>query len=193
MEEKLKAAGYIQITSEMRTILIKWLLKVGLKFRIKQESIHICVQLIDYMLINRGSMFNKGNFQLLGVACLFISCKYNEIQTLDAFKYIELCDGIYTITELFQMEGTILVQLNFNLQVPTLYQFINKMIFDFKINIEQQSIIKTIVDLSIFDFNILNTYRKHDLAIAILYFTSKFHKLDALKDELTHLKMQICP
>ena len=53
------------------------------------------------MLIHKGELFNKSNFQLLGVSCLFISCKYNEIYTLDANKYIELCDGIYTLKQLF--------------------------------------------------------------------------------------------
>lgn len=57
---------------------------------------HMCVQLIDYMLIKREEIYNKTNFQLLGITCLFMSCKYNEIYTIEAQKYIELCDGIYT-------------------------------------------------------------------------------------------------
>jgi hypothetical protein len=68
----------------MRKILIKWLIKVGRKFRVRSETMHMCVQLIDYMLIHKGAMFNKTNFQLLGVTCLFISCKYNEIYTVES-------------------------------------------------------------------------------------------------------------
>lgn len=68
----------------MRKILIKWLIKVGRKFRVRSQTIHMCVQLIDFMLIHKGTMFNKTNFQLLGVTCLFISCKYNEIYTIEA-------------------------------------------------------------------------------------------------------------
>lgn len=61
----------------MRKILIRWLVKVILKFKMKQESLHTCIQLIDYMLIHHGELLNKSNFQLLGIASLFISCKYN--------------------------------------------------------------------------------------------------------------------
>lgn len=84
IESRLKIAGNIEITSEMRKILVKWLTKVSHKFRINGESLHICVQIIDYMLIHKGEIFNKTNFQLLGITSLFISCKYNEIYTLDA-------------------------------------------------------------------------------------------------------------
>ena len=48
----------------------------------------MCVQLIDYMLIFKGEIIQRKKFQLLGVACLFISCKYNEIYTAEAEKYI---------------------------------------------------------------------------------------------------------
>lgn len=66
----------------MRKILIKWLAKVASKFRCQSETLHLCVQLIDLMLIQQGPKFDKTNFQLLGVTCLLIASKYNEIYTM---------------------------------------------------------------------------------------------------------------
>lgn len=38
---------------------------------------HICVQMIDFVLVFESARINKSNFQLLGVAALFIASKYN--------------------------------------------------------------------------------------------------------------------
>lgn len=65
------------ITPEMRNTLVRWLSKVAAKFRVKSETLHMCIQLIDLMLTYQGSFFNRANFQLLGVASLFVSCKYH--------------------------------------------------------------------------------------------------------------------
>ena len=72
----------------MRKTLVKWLTKVSNRFRFKSETLHMCVQIIDLMLIYQGRIFNRSNFQLLGVASLFVSCKYHEIYTIEAEKYV---------------------------------------------------------------------------------------------------------
>lgn len=153
----------------------------------------MCVQLIDYMLIHKGTTFNKVNFQLLGVTCLFISCKYNEIYTIEAEKYVEFCDGIYTVDQLFELESFVLLELNFNLQIPTIYQFVNKIMLEFKISGEHQTLIKSLADLFIFDFNSFNNYRKYELSVSIMYFTCKLLKLETLKCSLSCYKDQIEP
>jgi hypothetical protein len=45
---------------------------------------HICVQLIDFMIVHSGSGVNKHNLQLLGVASLFVASKNHEIHTWEA-------------------------------------------------------------------------------------------------------------
>ena len=72
----------------MRKVLVKWLIKVAAKFRVKPETLHMCVQIIDMMLIRQGNFFNRSNFQLLGVTSMFLSCKYHEIYTIEADKYV---------------------------------------------------------------------------------------------------------
>lgn len=111
------------VTPDMRRILLRWLLQVGRKFQIKHETLHICVQMIDYVLIFESHRINKANFQLLGVASLFVASKYNEINTWEVSKYLFVCDGLYTVDQLFVMEGVILSAISFNLQFPTIHQF----------------------------------------------------------------------
>lgn len=89
------------ISSEMRKTLVKWLAKVAARFRVKSDTLHMCIQMIDLMMMYQGTFFNRANFQLLGVTALFISCKYHEIYTIEADKYVQLCDGIYSASQLF--------------------------------------------------------------------------------------------
>jgi hypothetical protein len=67
----------IKISPEMRRVLLKWLFQVGRKFQVKEETLQICVQLIDLMLVLETARINKQNFQLLGVSALFVASKYN--------------------------------------------------------------------------------------------------------------------
>ena len=56
-------------------------MQVGEKFRACPETLHICVQIIDYTLVFSQKKINKSNFQLLGISALFVASKYNEIYT----------------------------------------------------------------------------------------------------------------
>jgi hypothetical protein len=42
---------------------------------------HICAQIVDFVLVCEPSRISKANFQLLGIAALFVASKYNEIHT----------------------------------------------------------------------------------------------------------------
>lgn len=75
------------------------------------------------MVILKGNEINRKNYQLLGVACLFIASKYNEIYPKDAKKFVYYCDGQYEVNDLFTMESMILNTVNFNLQFPTIINF----------------------------------------------------------------------
>ena len=89
------------------------------------------------------------------------------------------------------MESFVLLELNFNLQVPTIYQFINNIVSDLKIAGEHQGLIKSLADLFIFDFNSFNNYKKYELSTVIVYFVSKVYKLEDIKSSLSSYKNKI--
>ena len=99
----MEDAPNIKITSDMRKILIKWLIEVSSRFGCLEETLHIAIQLIDLLLVEKGLCFDKTNFQLLGITCLFIAFKYNEIQVPESGKFLYVCDGLYRINDLLEM------------------------------------------------------------------------------------------
>ena len=157
----------------MRRVLLKWLLQVAGKFQVKDETMQLCVQLIDFVLVFEAARINKGNFQLLGVSALFIASKYNEIHTYEADKYIYLCDGLYQTHQLFDMEAIILIATNFSLQLPTLSQFTGIAIQRHGPHLT--SVITELSRLALFDFTLLNRFKKQHLSAVIVYFAQKLH------------------
>lgn len=89
------------VSAEMRRVLLRWLLQVGRKFQVMQETMHICAQIVDFVLVCEPARITKANFQLLGIAALFVASKYHEIHTWEAEKYVFVCDGLYTLEQLF--------------------------------------------------------------------------------------------
>lgn len=55
----------------------------------------------------------------MGVACLWIASKYEEIYPPKMKNYVQVTDSCYSIAELKAMEGKILLALKFNLSHTT--------------------------------------------------------------------------
>ena len=88
--------GKTEITPQMRSVLIRWIIQVGDKFKTNPETLHICVQMVDFVLVSRAISINRVNYQLLGIAALFVAAKYNEINAQQADRYVFICDGLYS-------------------------------------------------------------------------------------------------
>ena len=173
--------GVSKISTEMRRLLVKWLLQVGRKFRVRDETIHICVQIIDYMLLFQTEGISKNNFQLLGVAALFVASKYNEIHTFEADKYVYLCDGLYSQKELLEMESLILTTTCFSLQFPTLNQFTGLLLQHYSLELEGS--VADLIRLVMFDCMLLNRFKKQHVASVIIYFAAKLNEESMLRSK----------
>lgn len=97
----------------MRGILIDWLIDVHKKFRLRDHTLFIAVNLIDRSL--EKFYVKKSNFQLLGITCLFIASKYEEIYPPAMSEYTYVCADAYKDRDLLDMEAQILNALNFDL------------------------------------------------------------------------------
>lgn len=167
-----KSSDSTEITLEMRSVLIKWLLQVAEKFLASQETIHISIQIIDYILVFSYKKITKRNFQLLGIASLFVASKYNEIYTPEANKYVFVCDGLYTLEDLFEMESYILTLTNFNLQFPTLSNFIEPVMTGQDMSEKFKKTVSYLSKLIVWDFNLFNRFRKLHVTGGIFYLAS---------------------
>ena len=110
------------INEKMRIILINWLIEVHFKFHLLNETLFICINIIDRYLSQKN--INRKYLQLLGITSLFIASKYEEIYAPSAKDLIFMTDNAYKIEEMIKMENEILGMLKFELTFPTSLQFL---------------------------------------------------------------------
>lgn len=112
------------IDSKKRAILIKWLVEVSDEYELQSETLFISIAIIDRFL-SRMSI-PTCNFQLLGVAAMFIASKYEEIYPPNLYQFIELTEDTYSGSQIRQMEQEILKALDFRIAVPTITYFLRQ-------------------------------------------------------------------
>eukprot|EP00088_Acartia_fossae_P021069 TRINITY_DN2254_c0_g3_i1.p1 TRINITY_DN2254_c0_g3~~TRINITY_DN2254_c0_g3_i1.p1 ORF type:complete len:444 (-),score=112.44 TRINITY_DN2254_c0_g3_i1:1025-2356(-) len=119
-------AKQTDITHSMRSILIDWLVEVGEEYKLQTETLHLAVNYIDrflsYMAVQRSKL------QLVGTACMFIAAKYEEIYPPDVGEFVYITDDTYNKRQVLRMEHLVLKVLGFDLSVPTMYIFLNKVV-----------------------------------------------------------------
>lgn len=65
-----------EITENMRTILVDWLVDVSVHFEVMSETLHLAINYIDRYLSEVN--VQKTKLQLLGVSCMKIADVFNE-------------------------------------------------------------------------------------------------------------------
>lgn len=61
----------------MRRVLVDWLVDVHLKYQLREETLFLAVNYIDRY--TASCSINRADYQLIGVTCMMIAAKYEEI------------------------------------------------------------------------------------------------------------------
>ena len=144
------------INEKMRTILINWLIEVHFKFRLLNETLFLCVNIIDRYLSKKN--INRKYLQLLGITALFISCKYEEIYAPHAKDLIYMTDNAYKLDEMIKMENEILSVIKFELTLPTSLSFLK--IYSTLLNLDEKNNFRCcyLNEVSLINYNLSKFY-----------------------------------
>ena len=91
-----------EINERMRKVLVDWLIEVHLNFKLLPETLFIAVKLIDRFC--QKNTVKRKNYQLLGVTCILIAAKYEEIYPPYIKDFIYITDAAYTKEQIIEME-----------------------------------------------------------------------------------------
>nr|XP_036671379.1 G2/mitotic-specific cyclin-A [Drosophila suzukii] len=111
------------ISHNMRSILIDWLVEVSEEYKLDTETLYLSVFYLDRFLSLMAVVRSK--LQLVGTAAMYIAAKYEEIYPPEVGEFVFLTDDSYTKAQVLRMEQVILKILSFDLCTPTAYVFIN--------------------------------------------------------------------
>lgn len=106
------------LVPSMRTILFDWLSQASAECRFYRETYHLAVDYTDRFLSAQINI-DKLDLQLVGVTCLFIAAKYEEIHPPLVEELADLTSGAYTAEEIIHQETIILDSINWDLTPVT--------------------------------------------------------------------------
>ncbi len=166
------------INIKMRSILIDWLIDVHLKFHLLPETLYITINLIDNYLSQ--TQISRKKLQLVGITCLFIADKYEEIYPPELKDHVDITDQAYSKEDILNMEIDILKELKFDITYPTSLRYF-EIFFQITQNFIKKDVpekvnffAKYLMELAMIDYNMLN-YTNSEMAICALYLSYKIN------------------
>ncbi|CAH2035624.1 unnamed protein product [Thlaspi arvense] len=114
------------VNSSMRGILVDWLVEVSEEYRLVPETLYLTVNYIDRYL--SGNVISRQKLQLLGVACMMIAAKYEEICAPQVEEFCYITDNTFLKDEVLDMESAVLNFLKFELTAPTIKCFLRRFV-----------------------------------------------------------------
>ncbi|PNW85728.1 hypothetical protein CHLRE_03g207900v5 [Chlamydomonas reinhardtii] len=115
-----------EINSKMRSILVDWLVEVSEEYRMVPDTLYYAVNFLDRVLtLQRVS---RSQLQLVGITCMWIAAKYEEIYPPNVSEFSYITDNTYSREQLVAMEEEVLRQLKYELTVPTAKTFLRRLL-----------------------------------------------------------------
>jgi hypothetical protein len=199
------------INSNMRAILLDWMMEVAKEYQLKRETYHLSVNYLDRYL-SKSCNIQKHQLQLVGVTSLYIASKFEEIYPPKITDYVKSTDDGYSTEQIRVMEISIakvnLSQraLSFNFVPPTINMWANWYMNQWDLYIESFAIddkhyfkkpdeksyamfreVMQIVDLAILDIDTLQ-YQPRVLIASCIYLVLSVH-YDVLSTEEVYKKV----
>ncbi|KAL5227166.1 hypothetical protein ABZP36_015431 [Zizania latifolia] len=163
------------VNPSMRAILIDWLVEVAEEYRLVPDTLYLTVNYIDRYL--SGNEINRQRLQLLGVACMLIAAKYEEICAPQVEEFCYITDNTYFRDEVLEMEASVLNYLKFEMTAPTAKCFLRRfvraaLVCDEDPALHLEFLANYVAELSLLEYNLLSY--PPSLVAASAIFLAKF-------------------
>ncbi|CAL0324142.1 unnamed protein product [Lupinus luteus] len=112
------------ITKTMRGVLVDWLVEVSEEYKLVPDTLYLTIYLIDWFLSK--NCMERQRLQLLGITCMLIASKYEEINAPRIEEFCFITDNTYTKEEVLKMEIQVLKCAAYQLFAPTTKTFLRR-------------------------------------------------------------------
>ncbi|XP_015240040.1 PREDICTED: G2/mitotic-specific cyclin-B2-like [Cyprinodon variegatus] len=96
----------LEITPQMRAILVDWLVQVHSRFQLLQETLYLTVAILDRFL--QVQPVSRRKLQLVGVTAMLVACKYEEMYSPEVGDFAYITDDAFSKPQILEMEQLVL-------------------------------------------------------------------------------------
>lgn len=114
------------VSQSMRGILVDWLVEVSEEYKLVPDTLYLTVYLIDCFLSK--NYIERQRLQLLGITCMLIASKYEEICAPRVEEFCFITDNTYKKGEVLKMESQVLNHTGFQIFAPTTKTFLRRFV-----------------------------------------------------------------
>ncbi|XP_041916473.1 G2/mitotic-specific cyclin-B1-like [Alosa sapidissima] len=172
-----------EVTENMRAILIDWLVRVHVNFKLLQETMYMTVAIIDRFL--QDNPVSRKQLQLVGVTAMFIASKYEEMYPPEITDFVFVADSAYTATQIRWMEMKILRVLDFSVGRPQPLQFLRRASKIGDVTVMHHTLAKYLTELSMLDYDMVH-FPPSQVASAAFALTLKLYSCGEWTPTLQH-------
>ncbi|KAI0284609.1 cyclin-like protein [Russula aff. rugulosa BPL654] len=138
---------------KMRGILTDWLIQVHTRFRLLPETLYLAVNIIDRFLSAR--VVSLAKLQLVGITCMFLAAKVEEIVAPSAMNFLYCADSSYTEAEILQAEKYILKTLEWNMNYPNPIHFLRRVSKADEYNVQARTVAKYFLEIECVEWRLI--------------------------------------
>lgn len=109
---------------KMRAILLDWLMEVSEVYKLHRETYHLAQDYFDRFMATQRNVC-KSTLQLIGITCLFIAAKVEEMYPPKLHQFAYVTDEACTEDDILSMEIIIMKELNWSLSPQTPVSWLN--------------------------------------------------------------------
>ena len=103
-----------EIDANMRAILVDYIVDVCCACRLNDESLHTSINILDNFCVLSLNYVKRQNYQLIGLTCLLIACKIEEIHHPTISDFVYMAAGAFDSQDMINCEFDILQTLNYD-------------------------------------------------------------------------------
>lgn len=144
-----------ELAWSMRGILLDWLVQVHARFRLLPETFFLCVNIIDRFLSAR--VVSLAKLQLVGITCLFVASKVEEIVAPSVSHFLHCADSSYTESEILLAERYVLKTIDWNLSFPNPMHFLRRISKADDYDVKARTIGKYLLEVGALEWRLLAT------------------------------------
>ncbi|KAK7046682.1 cyclin N-terminal domain-containing protein [Favolaschia claudopus] len=134
-------------------VLNDWLIQLHVRFRLLPETLFLCVNIIDRFLSAR--VVSLAKLQLVGVTCMFIAAKFEEIVAPSVIQFQEIAEGTYTESEILQAERYVLKTLDWNLSFPSPVHYLRRISKADDYNLQARTVGKYLIEIACLEWRLI--------------------------------------